>query len=251
MLFTRSLRYAENHDEVRLGGAGQWGGIGIQVGRPVSAILYGLSRGPVLVYSGQEVGEPAQGAEGFGGDDARTTIFDYWSMPELVKWVNNHRYDGGRLSPEQSNLRSFYARLLTLVNEPAFRLGEFFALNSLNVQNPQFGRLPGESASGHWLYAFLRFDANSGQRFLIVVNLHRHETFQSVGVWLSRAALDFLQIEAGSAWELADRLADPPAAAIQVTIGNADGALVQFPECASLTPCYFQWLRVIPRPSNP
>ena len=64
----------------------------------VSAILYGLGRGPVMLYNGQEVGEPAQGAEGFGGDDARTSIFDYWSMPELVKWVNEHRYDGARLS---------------------------------------------------------------------------------------------------------------------------------------------------------
>ena len=115
-LFTRSLRYAENHDEVRLAGASQWGGIGMQVGRPVSAILYRPSRGPVLLYSGQEVGEPAQGAEGFGGDDARTTIFDYWSMPELVKWVNGHRYDGGRLSAEQTRP----ARLL----RPAAGAGE-------------------------------------------------------------------------------------------------------------------------------
>jgi glycosidase len=251
ILFTRSLRYAENHDEVRLAGAGQWGGIGMQVGRPISAILYGLSRGPVLLYSGQEVGEPAQGAEGFGADDARTTIFDYWSMPELVRWVNDHRYDGGRLSPEQNDLRSYYARLLALVNEPAFRLGEFYALNSANVQNPQFGRLPGEPASGHWLYAFLRFDALSNQRFLVAVNLHRQETLRCVGVWLPKAALEFLQIESGSAWGLVDRLADPPTASLQLAVGDADGALVQFPECAPLTACYFEWLRVIPRPSNP
>jgi hypothetical protein len=119
-IFQNSLRYAENHDEVRLAGRGQWGGVGPLVGRAVSAILYGLSRGPVLLYSGQEVGEPADGAEGFGGDDARTTIFDYWSMPELVKWVNNHRYDGGRLSAEQRELRAFYGRLLRLVGEPLF-----------------------------------------------------------------------------------------------------------------------------------
>jgi glycosidase len=75
-LFQRALRYAENHDEVRLAGAGQWGGVGMDVGRPVAAILYGLSRGPVLLYSGQEVGEPAAGPEGFGGNNARTTIFD-------------------------------------------------------------------------------------------------------------------------------------------------------------------------------
>ena len=183
-VFQNSLRYAENHDEVRLAGDGQWGGIGAEVGRVVSAILFALSRGPVLLYSGQEIGEPARGAEGFGGDDARTTIFDYWSMPEFVKWVNDHRYDGARLSPEQRELRDFYARLLRLVGEPAFRDGEFIALNPANIHNEHFGRLPGEPASGHWLYAFLRSDAASGQRFLVVANLHPTQSFHRVGIRL-------------------------------------------------------------------
>src|SRR5206468_11834183 len=104
-----SIRSAENHDEVRLGARLEWGGVGMNVGRPVAAILYGLSPGPVMLYNGQEIGEPAAGAEGFGGDDARTSIFDYWSMPEFTKWVNDHHYDGGRLSPEQNSLRAFYA----------------------------------------------------------------------------------------------------------------------------------------------
>ncbi|MEP6670786.1 MAG: alpha-amylase family glycosyl hydrolase [Chthoniobacter sp.] len=242
-LFTHSLRYAENHDEVRLAGAGQWGGIGMQVGRPVSAILFGLSRGPVLLYSGQEVGEPAQGAEGFGADDARTTIFDYWSMPELAKWVNDHRYDGGRLSPEQAALRAFYARLLALVNEPAFRHGEFFALNSANVGNPRYGRRPDEGASGHWLYAFLRYDAASDQRFLVLVNLHRSETFRDVGVWLPGAALEFLRVTAGSAWQFHERLGLEPGHAVAAAVPGGDGVMMQITECAPLSACYFEWLR--------
>ena len=64
LLFHRSLRYAENHDEVRLAGANQWGGIGMEVGRAASAILFGVGRGPVLLFNGQEVGEPARGAAG-------------------------------------------------------------------------------------------------------------------------------------------------------------------------------------------
>ena len=181
-VFQHSLRYAENHDEVRLAGDGQWGGVGAEVGRAVSAILFGLSRGPVLLYSGQEVGEPARGAEGFGGDDARTTIFDYWSMPEWVKWVNGHHYDGARLSTAQRALRDFYARLLRLVGEPAFHDGDFTALNRANIPNQHYGRLPGETASGHWLYAFLRSDPASGQRFLVIANLHPTETLQNVRV---------------------------------------------------------------------
>ena len=100
-IFDNSLRYAENHDEVRLAARAEWDGTGMRIGPAVSAILYGLSRGPVMVYNGQEVGEPAAGVEGFGGDDARTSIFDYWSMPELVKWANGGKFDGGKLSAEQ------------------------------------------------------------------------------------------------------------------------------------------------------
>ena len=206
-LFHHALRYAENHDEVRLAGAGQWGGIGAAVGRPVSAILYGVGRGPVLMHSGQEVGEPAAGAEGHGGDDARTTIFDYWSMPELVKWVNGHAYDGKNLSASQQELRAFYSRLLHLAGEPAFRDGEFFGLNPANVGNPHFGRLPGETASGHWLYAFLRHDAASGQRFLVVANLHRSEPLADVRVQLPPAAVARLRIRPGTKLHLIERLA--------------------------------------------
>ncbi len=179
VIFQCSLRYAENHDEVRLAARGNWGNIGMDVGRAASGILYGLSRGPVMLYSGQEVGEPAEGAAGFGGNNARTTIFDYWSMPEMAKWVNQHRYDGAGLPEPQKNLRAFYQSLLTLAGEPAFRDGTFFPLNPANNGNLQFGCIGGEQAGGHWLYAFVRYDPAGGQRFLVVVNLHKEITFQA------------------------------------------------------------------------
>jgi len=239
LVFERSLRYAENHDEVRLAGANQWGGIGPAVGRPVAAILSGLSRGPVLLYSGQEVGEPARGAEGFGGDDGRTTIFDYWSMPELAKWVNGHRYDGARLSPEQRELRAFYARLIALVGEPAFRDGGFCPLNGANLWNEHFGRLPGETASGHWLYAFLRANAASGQRFLVVANLHRQATLRDVRVRLSPEALTFLRLDPDQPPRLVERLS--PTSPVPSLAADAGGCMmVQFPELAPLTASYLE-----------
>lgn len=240
-IFERSLRYAENHDEVRLAGASQWGGIGPKVGRPVSAILFGLSRGPVLLYHGQEVGEPAAGAEGFGGDDARTTIFDYWSMPELVKWVNGHRYDGARLSPDQQELRAFYSRLVALVGEPAFRDGAFFALNPANLWNGQFGRLSGETASGHWLYAFLRADHESGQRFLVIANLHRDATLRDVRVRLPAEALAFLRLGTSRPPEAIERLSPLPHHPRVVSEGDRC-MIAEFPELPSLTACYVELL---------
>ena len=66
-----------------------------------------MNTGPVMIYFGQEVGEPAAGEQGFSGDDGRTTIFDYWGVPEHQKWLNNGKFDGGQLSDIKKNCVSF------------------------------------------------------------------------------------------------------------------------------------------------
>jgi glycosidase len=235
-VFPGSLRYAENHDEVRLASKGNWGGIGMAVGRAVSGVLYGLSRGPVLIYSGQEVGEPAEGVEGFGGDDGRTTIFDYWSMPEVAKWVNGHRYDGGRLSAEQKALRAYYGRLLKTCGEPAFRDGEFYPLNGVNKDNEAFARL-GEQAGGHWLYACVRAEARTHSAYLVVVNLHRSETMRDVRVRLSEEARGALPTSRGS-YRLIDHVGGLPE--VRVPAAEMMGAGVRIPELPALTAGYFE-----------
>ena len=204
-----SVRYSENHDEVRLASPLAWGGLGHNVGRPVSAVLYGLPGGPILFYNGQEVGEPAAGASGFSGDDGRTTIFDYWFMPELSKWVNNCQYDGGELSSEQAELRHYYSRLLALSAEPAFSDGQFLPLNPFNLDNPRFGRCDGETVSGHWLYAFLRYDLCSGQRFLAVANFHGRYFLEDVRIRMPRSAWDFLDLANEGLMRLQQRLGAP------------------------------------------
>ncbi|MFL6521616.1 MAG: alpha-amylase family glycosyl hydrolase [Chthoniobacterales bacterium] len=239
-----SVRYAENHDEVRLAARHEWGGVGMEVGRPVSAILYGLSRGAIMLYNGQEIGEPAEGAEGFGGDDGRTSIFDYWSMTEFVKWVNDHNYDRARLSPEQKSLRAFYARLVNLVGEAAFRDGKFFPLNPANHENPTFGRLPGEQASGHWLYAFLRYDVSSSQRFLVVANLHPGISFQNVHVLLSTAALKFLdldQLTPDTVLKFMERLGERGTGTV-APAGEAANSGIPISEIPPLAALYFEFL---------
>ena len=210
--FHRSLRYAENHDEVRLASPKTWAGMGMHVGRPVTAVLFGMGRGPLMIYSGQEVGEPAAGEEGFSGDDARTTIFDYWSMPELVKWVNGGKFDGGLLSPEQRELREWYGRLIQLTREPAFTRGEFYGLNHANKDNPTYGRLDGERTSGHWLYAYLRYDSGSRQAFLVIANFHGSAGIADARLRLPEHALGWLGIGAGDALRFEERLAEPWAA---------------------------------------
>ncbi len=218
-VFRSSLRYAENHDEVRLASRANWGSHGAKIGPAVSAILWGISRGPMLIYCGQEVGEPADGSEGFGGDDGRTSIFDFWSMPEFTKWVNHHRYDGARLSPEQKALRERYGRLLKLYGEPAFRDGQFFALNALNITSERFGRLDGETAGGHWLYAFARVDSRSGQRFVIIVNLHPTEFMRGVRIYIIGAAAWALDLENSKATDrFGNASANVDTSAIEISV---------------------------------
>ena len=245
-LFDNSLRYAENHDEVRLASPREWGGHGMELGKPVSALLFALSRGPVMLYSGQEVGEPALGVEGFGKDDARTTIYDYWSMPEFAKWVNDGAYDGGELSPEQNSLREYYRRLLHLADLPAFRDGDFYPLNPDNSDNPGYGVLP-SGAPGHWLYSFLRYDQATGQRILVVANLHPEKTLTDVRIRFPKKAMRFLGWDtiAGSQTVpvmAGDRLGEVAgeSAAIRTTPAEMENPGLRIKELQPLTAAYYE-----------
>lgn len=217
MFFDRAVRYAENHDEIRLAHPATWGGQGMQVGRPVTATLFGLSRGPVMVYHGQEVGEPALGREGFGGDDQRTTIFDYWSMPEFNKWWNDGRIDGAGLSEAQKALRAWYSRLLHLQKEPAFAQGNFIPLNAANEANPFFGKVEDTGPSGHWFFAYLRVDPETRSSYLVTSNFHADTTLRHLRIRLPANAVAALDLEAAAdQWiVLSDQLAadgQPPRA---------------------------------------
>ena len=237
-IYDNSLRYAENHDEVRLAGKHQWGSIGMDVGRPVAAILYGIGRGPLMLYSGQEVGEPANGVEGFGGDDARTTIFDYWSMPELVKWVDGHKYDGASLSKEQKSLRAYYGKLLNLAGEPGFRFGGFHPLNPANNKTAHFGAIEGDPASGHWMYAFLRYDPRSNQRWLVVANLHASEDFDNIHIHIPIDAVKWLHLPSDSPLTFTDRLSE--GAPLTAKPSDLPEAGVVIPKIPALGAMYFE-----------
>ncbi len=242
-----SLRYGENHDEVRLASSGNWGSAGMEVGRAVTGLLFGLSRGPVMLYSGQEVGEPAAGREGFGGDDGRTSIFDYWSMPELQKWVNGGAYDGGQLSAAQKALRGFYARLVALRTHPAIADGELILLNGANNASANFGRVAGDGASGHWMYAYLRHTGE--KRLLVVVNLHATETFRNVRIKVPETALRAMGIPVegsealAKGWRLVDTLDVKGSGAplqVNTTTQQLIGDGLELKEIAPLTPMYLE-----------
>jgi hypothetical protein len=193
-----------------------------------------MGRGPIMMYHGQEVGEPAAGEEGFGGDDARTTIFDYWSMPEFVKWVNGGKYDGGRLNPAQRELREWYRKLIGAVSSPAFTAGEFYGLNHANKDNEHFGRLDGETVSGHWLYAFLRHDRETGATALVVANFHGDRALEGVRIRIPDDALRFCGLESAESFSLTEKLADGWSAEVNGDSIHGDGiSIPAMPPCSA------------------
>jgi glycosidase len=236
--FHQVVRYASNHDEVSIASPKTWGGADMNVGRSASAILFGLGRGPIMIYNGQTVGEPADGAEGFGGDDARTSIFDYWSMPTLVSWGNNHQYDGAQLDEQQKSLRAFYGRLIKLCAEPAFTRGEFYGLNHANQGNVHFGRLDGEHHSGHWLYSFLRHDLDSGQAFLVVVNNHTLQAMENVHIQLPEHALEWLGKNEAETVTFTDKLGSKVQVTAERTTLSDTGLIL--PTLPANTPLYLE-----------
>ncbi len=195
--FKRLLRYGENHDERRIaspitGTDPNNSGLGsAQAGMPFSTLMYLSGGGPVMLFNGQEVGEPGAGAEGFGGDDGRTTIFDYWSMPAMTGWVNGFAYDGGAMLAWQASLRGFYRDLLNLANEEPFRSGQFYGLNFLNKNSAGFG-------GGHYVYAFLRYNAGKKNPSLILVNFSADTDINELVVKLNTEALSFAGFASGA-----------------------------------------------------
>lgn len=153
----KMLRFLENHDEERIASAGFAGNAAYAI--PAMVVSATLSAGPVMLYFGQEVGEPGKGIEGFGGEDNRTTIFDYWGVPEHQKWMNKGAFDGGLLNPEQQKLRTFYQQLMKVSG------------SSEAVLKGDILEVPLQTEKA---YAFIRYTGN--QRLLIVANFDRDQS---------------------------------------------------------------------------
>jgi glycosidase len=154
----RMLHFLENHDEQRLASrffaGGPWRAM------PAMVISATIDRAPVMIYFGQEVGEPGNGTEGFQSDDGRTSIFDYWGVPEHQKWMNYGKFDGALLTAEQKQLRQSYSDLLTLASHNlAISSGEYIDITAENIAAGNFNEQ---------VHAFVRFYEN--ERLLIVTS---------------------------------------------------------------------------------
>jgi glycosidase len=175
------LHFLENHDEQRL--ASKFFAGDPWKAAPAMVVSATIDRGPVMIYFGQEVGEPGLGTEGFQGDDGRTTIFDYWGVPEHQKWMNGGKFDGALLSPEQNQLRQFYADLLNLAGKnQAIANGSYIDITAYNISKGNFDTK---------VHAFLRYAGD--ERLLIVTSYNDQD--QPVKIQIPEEAAKEMQLD--------------------------------------------------------
>lgn len=208
------LRFLENHDEERIASEGFAGNPAYA--KPGMVVSATLSGGPVMIYFGQEVAEPGKGVEGFGGDDNRTSIFDYWGVPEHQKWMNNGAFDGGKLSAEQHQLRKFYSDLLRISRDTeAIANGAFIELSN----QPGFNKR---------MYAYVRHTA--GQRVLVVANFDRAQRLKTnislpkeLLAGLKKGEMKIQDLLKGESFS-----ADPASVGIPVDLAPSDALIYKF-----------------------
>lgn len=187
------LYFMENHDEQRIASS-FFAGNG-QKGFPGMMVAAALHSNPLLIYAGQELGEPGMYSEGFSGIDGRSTIFDYWSLESLTAWNNKGAWNEDGLTQSQRMLRQHYARLLNAVlTEKALSHGAFFDLMYANSDNPGFN-----SSSQ---FAWLRKDGDAC--VLAVVNFASHT--EETALYIPQHAFACLDIPADREYVMTDLL---------------------------------------------
>ncbi|WP_083260764.1 alpha-amylase family glycosyl hydrolase [Microbulbifer aggregans] len=198
------LRFLENHDEQRIASPEFAGDA--EMGKPGMVVSTALSAAPTLVYFGQELAEPASEDAGFG-KASRTTIFDYWSVPTVRRWVNEGKFDGGQLTDEEKALREFYQRLLNFsTNSEALR----GAFADLHVFNREHGEGYGEQQ-----YAFARW--SDSEKLLVIANFAKEE--KNLTLQVPSEVLSAWQLEDGR-YRLVDQLDETTEVELVVSEGK-------------------------------
>ena len=177
------LHFLENHDEQRIASAYFAGNA--EKAKPALAVGALMSPGAYMVYAGQEIGEAGMDAEGFSGNDGRTTIFDYWNPASLQK-LTAPAFEK-KLTPEEAALYDYYQKILSLCNSrKAFAQGGFFDLQYAN-----YGRDYGYNCDRQ--YSFLRHFGR--EVYLVAVNFAPASV--QVGIKIPSHAFDVLKLREG------------------------------------------------------
>jgi len=152
------LHFLENHDEQRIASP-EFAGNAVK-GKPMMVISATISTSPTMIYFGQEVGEAGALNSGFGSH-SRTSIFDYAGVPNHQRWMNNGSFDGGKLSNDEKELRTFYKKLLQFTTKSSALAGSYEEIHFAN-------RKASKGYDGN-IFSFVRW--SSSQKLVVVSNL--------------------------------------------------------------------------------
>jgi glycosidase len=158
------LHFLENHDEQRIASI-EFAGDALK-GKPAMVVSATIGTSPAMIYFGQEVGEPGDGNAG-QGSETRTTIYDYWGVPNHVKWMNKGAFDGGLLSDKERELREFYKQLLNFTSKSAALCGQYQEIHSHNRQHTEW--------YNDRVFSYVRWKEE--ERLLIVCNFDSRDSF--------------------------------------------------------------------------
>lgn len=158
------LHFLENHDEQRIASPDFAGSAA--KGKPAMVVSATISTSPTMIYFGQEVGEPAKEHAGFGSP-TRTSIFDYIGVPNHQRWVNNKKFDGGQLLPEEKELRDFYKRLLNFTIGSEALMGEYADIHYYNKEHTE--------NYNHRVLSYVRWSGN--EKLIVISNFDAGESY--------------------------------------------------------------------------
>jgi glycosidase len=157
------LHFLENHDEQRIASPDFAGDA--QIGKPAMVVSATMTTAPLMIYFGQEVGEPAKESAGFGRP-TRTSIFDYIGVPHHQRWVNDKKFDGGQLSEDEKALRDFYHRLLNFTINSNALMGEYRDIHFYNKENTV--------GYDHRVLSYVRW--SNSERLIVVSNFEADDS---------------------------------------------------------------------------
>lgn len=213
------LHFLDNHDEQRLASP-EFAGCA-EKGKPAMLVSTTLSTSPTMIYFGQEVGEPASEDAGFGLH-SRTTIFDYFGVPNHQRWMNGGEFDGGQLTDKERELRDFYQRLLSFSLKNTAMTGAYQELHRYNRQHSQ--------QYNEHLFCFTRFDER--QKLLIVANFADVDQ-GAVKVKLPADLLETWQVGDGE-YLLSEQLYGNESVTLSVVEGIGDAEIMLPPLAAKI-----------------
>ncbi|MFD2035607.1 alpha-amylase family protein [Belliella marina] len=158
------LHFLENHDEQRIASPEFVGKA--EIAKPAAVLSATIDQAPMMIYFGQEVGEPAAENAGFGSP-SRTSIFDYIGVPHHQRWMNKGTFDGGQLSQSEKELRDFYKRLLNFTVKSPALAGNYAEIHAFNRGNTEW--------YNDRVFSYVRWSQN--QKLIIVTNFDSDKAF--------------------------------------------------------------------------